>query len=125
MKTGSMVIGCMLTPLTKTFNKTPTPTLSGNVTGNVAYQAAATATTPMVATTCCGVGSAKFSCGTAAALRWDGAPAAVVCATAVRSTVKVCTWIAGACRGTATSVPSGADSTLAATMPAVEMAARR
>ncbi len=46
MKTGSMVIGCMLTPLTKTFNNTPTPTLSGNVTGNVAYQAAATATTP-------------------------------------------------------------------------------
>lgn len=57
MKTGSMVIGCMLTPLTKTFNNTPTPTLSGNVTGNVAYQAAATATTPMVATTCCGVGA--------------------------------------------------------------------
>lgn len=125
MKTGSMVIFCMLTPLTKTFNNTPIPTLNGTVTGNAAYQAAATAITPTVATTCCGVGGAKFNSGTAAALRWDDAPAAVVCATAVRSTAKVCTWIAEGCRGTATSAAIGADSTPAATMPAVAIAARR
>ncbi|PND57557.1 hypothetical protein CRM90_11200 [Mycobacterium sp. ENV421] len=83
------MIGCMLTPLTNTFNNTPMPTLSGNVIGNVAYQADATATTPIVATTCCGVGGAKFSCGIAAALRSDVALFAVVCAAAVRSTAIV------------------------------------